>query len=662
MNSLAAEHRADVARSGLTEEILAALQIESVRPQDLTVPGAQSAYRIPYFTIDGTRNCFERWRLFPVLKRPDGSKQKYYQPAGTDPSLYLPPLCSWKTVASQPAAPLLIVEGEKKAAAGCAKGLFAIGVGGLWNWRQKLDNRDPLVIPTIDQFLWTGREVCLVPDSDAWRAGRELDLLAGFYALGQELISRGASVRLLRLPDRNGLKQGLDDWLVAVGAEWESLWPHLERFGLDDERLKTVAAWWQNWRAKNAQQEAVRNRVADECHIEETGGLIHVTFPTHNVQFFFDRVQDARGGVQAELAVKYGVADLLSGTDISCKSDTSRSKIARTLKELASEIPWGILLSKACSKVVELHRQGEPPVILTMHTEVEPLDFMVHPTVPCGKTTIQFGDSGIGKSSNALLQAMLCSVGGSLAGFAAKKGRPLYLDYEDSQDVHARRLKAIIAAHPELAGAEVPYQFCTEPLFGMAPQLMRRIAHDRIDFLVIDSLAIACGGDPMGAESALRIFRVLRQLKCSVLLLAHQPKNVGEGDPTIYGSTFKVGERKEQEVEHDQIRLGLFHRKSNLDRLHSPMGFLVTCASDGSRMHFAAADVSESVDLSKGLSLTTRLKKALRGGAMTAKELSEELGTDVKPIRSRLAEGSGKWCVPTGKDDQREKLWGLLAL
>ena len=78
-------------------------------------------------------------------------------------------------------------------------------------------------------------------------------------------------------------------------------------------------------------------------------------------------------------------------------------------------------------------------------------------------------------------------------------------------------------------------------------------------------------------------------------------------------------------------------------------------------MHFAAADVSESADLSKGLSLTTRLKRALRSGAKTAKDLSEEVGTDVKPIRSRLAEGSGKWCVPTGKDDQREKLWGLLA-
>jgi hypothetical protein len=81
---------------------------------------------------------------------------------------------------------------------------------------------------------------------------------------------------------------------------------------------------------------------------------------------------------------------------------------------------------------------------------------------------------------------------------------------------------------------------------------------------------------------------------------------------------------------------------------------------DGSRMHFAAADVSESADLSKGLSLSTRLKKALRSGAMTAKDLSDELGIDVKQIRSRLAEGSGKWCVPMGKDDQRETLWGLL--
>jgi len=173
----------------------------------------------------------------------------------------------------------------------------------------------------------------------------------------------------------------------------------------------------------------------------------------------------------------------------------------------------------------------------------------------------------------------------------------------------------------------------------------------------------------MGAESALRIFRVLRQLKCSILLLAHQPKNVGEGDPTIYGSTFNkalsrsVWElRKEQEVEHDQIRLGLFHRKSNLDRLHSPMGFLVTCASDGSRMHFSAADVSESTALSKGLSLPARLKQALKRGAKTAKDLSEELDAPVTSIRPRLNEGQGKWCTPVSKDSHGEKLWGLIVL
>jgi hypothetical protein len=174
--------------------------------------------------------------------------------------------------------------------------------------------------------------------------------------------------------------------------------------------------------------------------------------------------------------------------------------------------------------------------------------------------------------------------------------------------VHARRLKAIAAGHPHLATAEVQYQFCTQPLFIMGHQLLRRIAHEGIDLLIVDSLGLACGGDPMAAEPALRIFSILRQCKCSVLLLAHPPKNSGEGEPSIYGSIFNkalsrsVWElNKEQEIDHDQTRLGLFHRKSNLDRLHTPMGFLITHAQDGSRIHYAAADIGDSPDLARKL-------------------------------------------------------------
>ena len=96
---LTPEHIEDLARSGLTADVLSTLHIEAVRPHDIKITGVNSAYRIPYFTLEGKRNGFERWRIFPVIQRADGSRQKYHQPPGSDSQLYLSPLYPWPDVA-----------------------------------------------------------------------------------------------------------------------------------------------------------------------------------------------------------------------------------------------------------------------------------------------------------------------------------------------------------------------------------------------------------------------------------------------------------------------------------------------------------------------------------------------------------------------------------
>ena len=75
--------------------------------------------------------------------------------------------------------PLVITEGEKKAIAGCVRGLPVIGVAGVWNWRQTLDTGEKLVLSALDQIAWKGRSVELVPDSDAWLEAKILKVLGG---------------------------------------------------------------------------------------------------------------------------------------------------------------------------------------------------------------------------------------------------------------------------------------------------------------------------------------------------------------------------------------------------------------------------------------------------------------------------------------------------
>ncbi|MGC4097194.1 MAG: AAA family ATPase [Nitrospira sp.] len=660
--ALAPEHLKDLARSGLTD-VLEQLQCESVRPHDINVHGVQSAYRIPYFTLDGNRNCFERWRLFPVVQRADGTKQKYYQPPGTDPNLYLPPLFSWQAIARQPRTTVLFVEGEKKAAAGCAKGLFAIGVAGLWNWRQKLDDGKPLMIPTVDQFQWKNREVLLVPDSDAWHADRELDLLAGFYALGQELISRGAVVRLVRLPETGSTKTGLDDWLLSVGQQWESFWPLLERLPLDDERLKRLAAWWQKWRAKHTDLDACRTRSAETPEVENVGDVLSFRWPNLNAIAILERFSEKSGSLSAELTVKLIQGSesipLISYTKINLTAERTRQSTAKSLAEKSPTQPWGRMIEIVCQQAIEIHRQGEPLVVVGPDLRSTVTSQRLHPLVYDGVPTVLYGPGGNGKSYLTHLFSFLVAHGGYVGPFCGIPGPVLYLDYETDLDVFVDRSARLRKGHPEFAGTELLYQRCHMPLALDLPSIQRRVAEHGVKFVVVDSVAPACGGELERPESAIQLFSALRKLRVSSLLIAHTQKNSEEKTPfgTVFFTNYprSVWEiQKVQDVNESQIKVALHQRKNNLGPLHAPVGLQVFFGNDETRME--SLSLLDEPQLSSGLSLAARLKHTLKGGAKTIEALSEDLGTDRAQIRARLNEGNGKWSQKVGDDR-----WGLVS-
>lgn len=652
MSSLAPEHLADLTRSGLSALTIAALKFEAVRPSDLKLSGVESAYALPYFNLDGSENCAKRWKLFPSVTTPDGHTQKYHQTPGSSPALYMPPLFSWPAVARNPKCDLLITEGEKKAAAMCEQGKSCAAVAGVWNWRMTLDNGERLTIPTLDQFVWPNRSVEFIPDSDVWRADKQ-DVLWGFFALGQELISRGATVRLVKLPEPHGVKVGLDDWLVALGEQWELDWPSLERLALDDDRLAPVAAWWQRWREKHATQHALKQRDADDLTLTEVAGLYTVRSSRYALGMICDRLTEARGGISAEMTITLGATELISCVDVGLKSDAGQTKLASSLKTLAPSIPWKLMLQRACSLVLTRHREGEPLRTLTTNTPVEPLTFQLNPLVFRGKATVLFGDGGLGKSSLGLLCAMLVSAGETVAGLAALRGKALYLDYEDSYDVHVRRMKAIAACHPALAQADVLYQACTEPLSNLTHTLLRRIKSEGITFLVLDSLAAATGGDA-SAEAATKTFKAIRTLNLGALIIAHIPKAPAEGqDPSIYGSVFHKNFarstwelRKSQDVGEDTSILAMFNRKSNLSRLHLPLGLKVTQNSDNTAMAYEPFDLSQSAELATALPLPNRIRNLLEsdGVPRSSKDIAEELDASLATIKAVLSKHKGfKW-------------------
>jgi hypothetical protein len=651
MSALAPEHWVDLKKSGLTDETVTRCQIASVRPHDIKLKGVESAYRIPYFDLSGKKNCLERLKLFPPLQR-HGATQKYHQASDTDPALYLPPLLDWAMIATQPIS-IFITEGEKKAACLAQHEIPCVGVAGVWNWRQSLDSGEKLVLPAVEQFVWTERSVTLIPDSDVWRPEKE-QALSGFYALAQELVSRGARVHFMKLPEGGQGKVGLDDWMVATGGDWQHQWEHIERVPLDDPRLAQVVHWWQEWREKHANVQAVHRQDAESLLLSQDLDVYRVQATQHGVLFEFERVMLSRGIPSAEISVTLSGAELYSCVDMGLKSEEKQARLAKSLHALAPHVPWKVLLHKACTMVLKSSREGIPVVTLSAGREVPPLVYDVYPLVYQGKTTVLFGDGGLGKSTFALFVGMGVSLGVPILGMRCIKQKVLYLDYEDDHDTHQRRLAAIQEGHPELLAASVDYMKLTESLAAHVHDILKRISSTGCRFIVLDSVLCATGGDS-SAEAATKLNLAFRKLNCSVLAIGH----VAKGDPnaptaskTIYGSvffqnlarsTFEV--QTHQEAGNDHSVIALVHRKHNLSRAHPSIGLQVSQDEATTHIHYALCDLADVPELEKALPLWGRIRNLLEKSLpLFEEDIAKELGEPRNKIRATLSRYNGtKW-------------------
>lgn len=641
--SLAPEHQSDLKASGLTDATIAACKFTAVRPQDIKLRGVESAYRIPYFDLDGRTTSGERWKLFPPISGPDG-KQKYHQPPGSDPALYLSPLVQWDEVARDPQRSVSGTEGEKKALAMSQIGVPTIGIAGVWNWRQRLDHGDRLVIPSVDLFIWKDRVVELVPDSDVWRKEKLL-ALCGFYALAQELVSRGANVRFIVLPEAGQGKVGADDWLVKTGTQGKDRWPLLERITLDDHRVVSAAKWWQGWREKQAFQQSLQRASDETMELVDLAGSFQVSFPDHHAVMSFQRLSENARGVSAELTVTVGHLELLGDTDIGLKSDSSRDKLARSLSRSATHIPWKRLLERACAAVLKRHRHGEPIV------ELEPADsshtsFVLNPIVYRGHQTLIFAPGGSYKSYLALYIALLAIAGQRQNGIAAIRTNVLYLDWELDHETIGVRLKALHVGHPELASCRPFYRRCTQPLHLEAPQLAAEVARLQVGLVIVDSAAMACGGDLHSPESAIKLQQALRRISCASIVLAHVSKSTAEGqDKSAYGTVFfrelarNVWELSRPESS-DRVVLSQTGTscKNSFGRKQDPLGFEFSFESDQVRITaFNPADEEES-GFEEKLPLHDRIRHLLRDGTpRSSKEIADTLHAFESSVKSTLS-------------------------
>lgn len=214
--------------SGLTQDDAKLLGISFLGTQETAAlhPSfkALCSLRLDYHGLDGqlisdwpNGSPFYRLRYLEVesgfISLTNKTPPRYVQEPNTAPVVYFPSNQDWTGYADDTDKPIIITEGEFKAAKACKEGFPTIGLGGVQNWKSR--KLGLTWLPTLEKISWARRNVYICFDSDYTT---NPNVCSALCELSEALHERGAFVHLVSLPDFDGLdKVGLDDFLIQSG-------------------------------------------------------------------------------------------------------------------------------------------------------------------------------------------------------------------------------------------------------------------------------------------------------------------------------------------------------------------------------------------------------------------------------------------------------------
>jgi hypothetical protein len=384
-------------------------------------------------------------------------------------------------------------------------------------------------------------------------------------------------------------------------------------------------------------------------------GLYKLTVPEFAATIEVDRLRRESNELVGELCVRCSLPGVrsydgaLSVADFnlsSARARQERAKILGTRTNFGSRdewIDWLGLIEEFCQRVLVDERRGQASFDLRDLERPEPNDTIKIAGIelPRRHPTIIFGDGGAAKSYVALY----------LAGLMAQTGiRVAFFDWELAGEDHRDRLERLF--HMDMP--KITYARCERALIHEVDRLRRIVRDDAIEYCFYDSIAFACSGPPESAEIAGAYFRAVRQIGGGSLHIAHVSKAEG-ADQKPFGSAFwHNGARATWYVKASQdfvrenvLELGMFNRKANLARVQRPTGFKIEF--DDFHTYFTSDNVADTPELAEHLSLTQRMKEALKRGPMTPEELSGVTGGPVKEINRSAKKYHKLFCIEGGK-------------
>lgn len=332
-------------------------------------------------------------------------------------------------------------------------------------------------------------------------------------------------------------------------------------------------------------------------------------------------------------------------------STSGRTTLAKYLAQRdPAQHDWPAMLEEAMQAVLSVYRAGEPAILLRDAPDVPGAGQSILPPILAGDgATFIFGDGGTLKSYLSL------AIGASMhSGEALIDGLPpsatrrvAYLDWEWTSTIHRKRLARLWAGRT----GELPdmvYVPCRLPLREERDRLRRIIRDHGIEYLIIDSVALAAGGEPEAAEVAIAFFGALRSLSVDALCIAHVTNANAKGSADKpFGSTFWSNTaratwnvRAQEDRVPGHLSIGLYNRKANDGPLAPPLGLAVTFEADATRI--ASANLAASPDLAAEIPVKVRMVELLAAGALPAHEIAERLDAKVDAVTKAVQRDNGR--------------------
>jgi hypothetical protein len=171
--------------------------------------------------------------------------------------------------------------------------------------------------------------------------------------------------------------------------------------------------------------------------------------------------------------------------------------------------------------------------------------------------------------------------------------------------------------------------------------LAKEIKKKNIKLLIVDSAALAAGGEPESAAVANQLINALNSLKTSIFLIAHKTKSdTKDANKYPFGSVFFYNGprniwlvRSDSDYNEDLLHIGLIHRKNNSGKYSPPKAIKISFENN-------RISINEESNQRWGeeLGVKERIIDSLTESSKTLAELVEDLKVSKERIKPRLSE------------------------